>query len=131
MILSFALLLNACSIASPLTTTENFLNLLQAQEYDRAADLLVIQDEKTQQLRFLTPKEKKAFIKSTQEKLGKVYRYDVQNNVPLNEASLVQFDTNQGYEVFYSLSTEKEGEKEFEHLVLKLDSDWKILTPNF
>ena len=125
------LLLGACQIASPTKTTEIFLEALSQNQYDQALEMVIIQDKTTNQLRFLVEEEKQNWINNTQSQLGYIKQYSLQNTITLKEDVLDQFGVKQGYEVYYSLNSERGGSQNQKIYLFRINGDWKILVPNF
>lgn len=94
---------------------QNFLTALQKEDYLKAVNLVANPETE--------------WPKNTQEKLGKVYKFNVQNAIPLNENALKEINTQEGYEVFYYLESEKKGSQNLKVYVIKQDGNWKILPP--
>jgi len=124
-------LLSACQIASPTKTTEIFLEALSQNQYDRALGMVIIQDETTNQFRFLAEEEKQNWINNTKAKLGRIKQYSLQSTIVLKEDVLDQFGVKQGYEVYFSLNSEEGGSLNQKAYLFRINGDWKILAPNF
>lgn len=123
--------LTACQISSPLTASDAFLGNLSRGQFDQALTLIVAQDKENRQLRSLTEKETQEWLKTTQDRLGTINQYSVENSVPLNEEDLKEFGAIQGYQVFYVLKTEKTGLLNLNFYVFRFGKNWKILKPDF
>lgn len=124
------LLLSACQIASPTKTAETFLEALSQNQYDQALEMVIIQDKTTSQLRLLAEEEKQNWINKTQTKLGQIKQYNLQSTIALEEDVLVQFGVKQGYEVYYSLDSERSGYQNQKVYLFRINGDWRILVPN-
>ncbi|OGD62022.1 hypothetical protein A2160_00455 [Candidatus Beckwithbacteria bacterium RBG_13_42_9] len=125
------LFLTACQVASPITTTENFLTDLQKEQYLQATNLLATQDTANNQpfLRDLNDQEKQAWQENTQKALGKVKQFNVQNTVPLSENELKPYGVKEGYQVFYFLESDLKGSQNLNGLIFRVNGAWKLLPP--
>lgn len=128
LILLSLLLLTGCRVASPITTTKNFLTQLQKNQWEQAAEMVVVSDKA--QLRSLTSEEKQTWISAHQKSLGEIKSFTVQNAVPLQEAQLSQLGGEEGYEIFFELESAKTGSQHLKTLLVKVDDSWKLLNPN-
>jgi len=126
-------LLVACQVASPITTTKDFLLALKQDQYAKATELVVTKTVVPNQPRLipLTDIEKSAWAEKTKKKLGQVQQFTVQNALPLPEASLKEYGAAEGYEVFYFLESDLNGSKNLKGLVFKINGTWKLLLPDF
>ncbi len=123
--LLFGLLFTACTIVSPTTTTTNWLKALQNQYYDTAVDYMVVTDNN--QLRSLTQTEKNTFISEYEKQYGMITGFSVDNQIPLNEETLNPLGAQQGYEVYFTLGSEKAGKTQERRFVIMVTGEWKIV----
>ena len=128
LVLLSLLLLAGCRVASPIITTKDFLTQLQQNQWEQAAEMIVVSDKA--QLRSLTSEEKQTWISARQKSLGEVKSFTVQNAVPLQEAQLSQLGSNEGYEIFFELESAKTGSQHVKTLLVKVDNSWKLLDPD-
>lgn len=122
-------LLAGCQVASPINTTKDFLSAIQQNNWEKASGFLVANEGQSVQL--LTGPQKQAWIKTNQEKLGKVTGFTVQNTVPLKEDQLAQLGSQEGYQVFFELQSQHQGSQHLDAVIVKHDNSWKLIAPVF
>ncbi len=114
-------LLTACNISSPITTSENFLENIKAQQNDQAINLMV-----NQNLQSLNQNQKSIFINEIKS-YGTIYSYSVDNYIPLKEIFLKKFKINEGFMIYYTLNSENKGEQHLKFKITKINGNWKII----
>ena len=116
-----------CQVASPITTTQDFLSQLQNDDWEQAATSIVTREGSP--IRPLTSQEQQNWVTTTKETLGVVTSFTVQNAIPLQESQLSELGSGEGYEVFFELVTAKTGSKHLNALLVKVNTSWKLLDP--
>jgi len=125
-----SLLFAGCTINSPINTTKQFLSYWQKEQYNEAFNLFVkttSQEENKFKIENFSPSEKAQLIEKTKKNRGKLLKFNVQNAIPLKDNLLQQLNITEGYKVFFYTETEKEGAKNNEYFVLKVDNNWRLL----
>ena len=120
------ILLTACSVASPLTVTKQWLEQLE-QNPEQAISLMVI--KKDNSVQNFSDQDKQDYIKNFEKEYGQITEYSVQNAIPLNEGQLKDYGVTEGYEVYYTQWSKNSGEAHLKILVVKVDGKWKIVKP--
>lgn len=119
--------LAGCQVASPITTTQDFLTQLQNGYWEQAAALIVVSEGT--HIRPLTDQEQQTWVATTKETLGAVTGFTVQNAIPLQEPQLSELGSREGYEVFFELAAAKAGSQHLKAILVKIDESWKLLDP--
>jgi hypothetical protein len=127
LLLTGAFFLAGCQVASPITTTQDFLTQLQNDHWEQAAPLVVVSEGA--HIRSLTDQEQQTWAAATKEALGAVTGFTVQNAIPLQEPQLGELGSGEGYEVFFELATTKAGSQHLKAVLVKVDDSWKLLDP--
>lgn len=107
--------LAACTIASPLTTTHNWLEALKNKQYDQAAQYLA------------NPIEPKQLETETANRYGAITSFTVDNSLAMSPEELKSYNTPEGYTVFYTQESTKGGHETLKVKVIKKEGVWKIL----
>ena len=121
------LLFTACTVDSPLTTTNNWLKDWKNDQNQEAASLLV--NNENNQISQLSNQQKTTFIKNFEDTYGQIQDFSVQNAIPLSSDGLKPYNVSEGYEVYYTQVSQKQGEQHLKLILVKIDGAWKIITP--
>jgi hypothetical protein len=110
----FSLLFAGCSVASPLTTTNEWLDLLKEGSGEKAKQLMLFGDSKTFEEEFMINN-------------GKLIDFSVSNAIPLSSEELKKYQVDEGNMVYYRVKFENGEEKYWQNPVVKKDGAWKVV----
>mgnify|MGYP000857690168 CR=1 FL=1 len=117
-----ALILTSCTISSPITTTQKWLESLKANDFQQASTLIVTQNNQP-----LSEEEQTHFANEFRERYGTVTAASVDNAIPLPEERLSHLKATEGFEVFFTQVSEKRGEEHLKRFVVKHEGEWKVV----
>lgn len=112
LILSF-LILSACSVASPLTTTTSWLEAMKSRDYEKA-------------LSFVETEDKVNFWEKFAEENGKVKEYEVFNAIPLGSDELEKYQAEEGNSVYFKTVFENDVTINMRGILIKRKGEWKV-----
>ena len=115
-------LLSACNIISPITTTTKFLEALEAKNFTQAANYLIKSDQNA-----YSEEEKVELAKKLEAKLGTIADFNDLNAVALSPGEIADLHTNEAYTVFFDLKMENYSTMHEKVIAIKIGSDWKLI----
>jgi hypothetical protein len=126
LILFLTFLFSGCStVKSPITATENWLQLLKNNQIEEAVKHMVVIDNG--QALSLTNEQVSEFEDEFTQKYQKVQEFSVENMVALSEEGLKPLGVQEGYEVYYIQTSENKGRENMKTFVVKINGQWRIV----
>jgi hypothetical protein len=116
--------LTSCSISSPLTTTQDFLQAIKSEDFSKASSFLILTTNSGYRSALTSDIVK--FESQWLEDYGELNQYSVDNALPLSKDRLTKLNTNEGNQVYFTLDTNK-GTFYLQAEVIKFEGKWKII----
>jgi hypothetical protein len=113
LIILSVILFGACTVASPLTTTKNWLEAMKSNNYDEA-------------LSYMELENKDSFLAEFKENYGKVAEYEIQNAIPLSSGEIEKLGVTEANTVYYKVKFENYKEENKKIVVIKKEGEWKV-----
>jgi hypothetical protein len=120
---AISLFLTACGgIGSPISTTKDFLTLLDNNNYAQACQSII-----NVQAQALSTKEVSKCEQFYEQEFDDIESFSVQNAVLQSEGKLKQFNATEGFEVYFSIRTTQGHDRNLKAFVVKNNNEWKVV----
>lgn len=105
---------SACTVASPLTTTKNWLEAMKSDNYEEALKLMEVQKQEE-------------FLNEFKNKNGKVVEYEIQNAIPLNSGEIEKLGVTEANTVYFKVRFENAEIENRNAVLIKRNGEWKVV----
>jgi len=113
LVLLSVILFSACTVASPLTTTKNWLEAMKNDNYEEAAN-------------FVEGENSDGFLNEYKETNGKIVEYEVQNAIPLGSEEIEKLGVTEANTVYFKVRFENSEVENKKEILVKKDGEWKV-----
>ncbi|MGI5827703.1 MAG: hypothetical protein ACOX6V_01630 [Patescibacteria group bacterium] len=124
-IIAVGFFLASCVVKTPITATQEWLQLLKNQQFEQATQHMVVITNQTPAP--LTQEQKDTFIAQYQQNYQQIHSFSVDNMVALPEQTLKEMGIGEGYEVYYVQTSQKKGKQHLKTFVVKVGDQWKVV----